>query len=149
DYLGEAGLGKSPVAAEGTWKSIYDQTTQPGWATGRVLYRSYGGYGYAYPYFQANCGDLDLIGQRKPENYWRAAVYGFSPVEVLVGRPTPAETEQEAVWWGYYDEQPSWTWNVDPEQPMTVHVYTAGDSVRLLLNGVEIPSGAVAAPDKG
>jgi beta-galactosidase len=147
DYLGESGLGKTPVAPEGTWKTIYDQTTQPGWSAGRALYRSYGGYGYGYPWFQSNCGDIDLIGQRKPQNYWRAAVYGFSPVEILAGRPTPAGTEQEAVWWGYYDEQPSWTWDVQPGQPMTVHVYTQADSVTLLLNGAEVPGG-VAVPDK-
>ncbi len=64
DYLGESGLGKTPVAPEGTWKTIYDQTTQPGWSNGRALYRSYGGYGYGYPWFQSNCGDIDLIGQR-------------------------------------------------------------------------------------
>src|SRR5262249_49970213 len=124
------------------------QTTQPGWSTGRALYRSYGGYGYGYPYFQANCGDLDLIGQPKAQNLWRAAISGRSPLEIAVGRPPQAGTEQEAVWWGYYDELASWTWDVPAGQPMTVHVYTPGDSVVLLLNGTPVPGGPVA-PDKG
>jgi beta-galactosidase len=143
DYLGESGLGRSAVAPAGTYETIENQTVQPGWSNGDRLYLSYGGYGYGYPWFQSNCGDIDLIGQRKPQNYWRAAVYGFSPAEVLVERPVPPGTEQDAVWWGYYDEQESWTWDAGPGQSMTVHVYTPGDSVRLLLNGAEVP-GAIA-----
>jgi beta-galactosidase len=69
-------------------------------------------------------------------------------VEVLVQRPTPPGTEQVAVWWGYYDELVSWTWDVEPEQPMVVHVYTPGDSVRILLNGTEITTVAVTAADR-
>jgi beta-galactosidase len=51
-----------------------------------------------YPYSQGSSGDFDLIGQRKPQNYWRVAVSGRSPVEMLVERPTPPGTEQVAVW---------------------------------------------------
>jgi hypothetical protein len=106
-----------------------------------------GGFGYPYPYFQANCGDIDLIGQRKPQNHWRAAVDGASLVEMLVERPAPAGTEQVAVWWGYYDELESWTWGVESGHPMTVHVYTQGDSVTLLLNGDTVATRAVTATD--
>jgi beta-galactosidase len=120
----------------------------PGWSTARTLHHSWGGFGYPYPYFQANCGDLDLIGRRKPQNHWRAAVSGRSPVEMLVERPVRPGTEQVAVWWGYFDELPSWTWGVAPETPMTVHVYTLGDSVTLLLNGSEIATAAVTPADR-
>jgi beta-galactosidase len=148
DYLGEAGIGKTAIPPVGTMASIGDQSVMPGWSLARTLHHGWGGFGYPYPYFQANCGDFDLIGQRKPQHYWRAAVSGFSPVEMLVERPTPAGTEQAALWWGYYDELRSWTWDVEPEHPMVVRVYTAGDSVRLLLNGMEVASGAVTAADR-
>jgi beta-galactosidase len=71
-----------------------------------------------------------------------------SPVELLVLRPTPEGTEQVAVWWGYYDELASWTWDVEPQTPMTVHVYTPGDAVTLLLNGGRIATGEVTAADR-
>jgi beta-galactosidase len=147
DYLGEAGIGKTLMPPEGTMAGIGDQSVMPGWSTSRLLHHGWGGFGYPYPYFQANCGDFDLIGQRKPQNYWRAAVSGFSPVELLVERPVPAGVEQAAVWWGYYDELLSWTWDVEPDHPMKVRVYTGGDSVRILLNGTEIASRAVTAAD--
>lgn len=148
DYLGESGIGKTAVPPVGTAASIGDQDVMPGWSLARTLHHGWGGSGYPYPYFQANCGDVDLIGQRKPQNFWRAVVTGLSQVEMLVLRPTPAGTEQDALWWGYYDELQSWTWGVAPETPMTVHVYTLGDSVTLLLNGTQVATGAVTAADR-
>jgi beta-galactosidase len=146
DYLGEAGIGKTPIPPVGTAERIGDQSVMPGWSESRELHHTWGGFGYPYPFFQANCGDFDLIGQRKPQNHWRAAVSGRSPVEMLVERPTPPGTEQYAVWWGYFDELASWTWDVEPAHPMVVHVYTPGDSARLLLNGTELPT--VATPER-
>jgi beta-galactosidase len=146
DYLGESGIGKTPIPPEGTGATIGDQSVMPGWSISRTLHHSWGGFGYPYPYFQANCGDIDLIGQRKPQNHWRAAISGHSPVEMLVERPAPPGLEQVAVWWGYYDELASWTWDVEPAHPMTVHVYTPGDSARLLLNGTQIAAGVT--PDR-
>jgi beta-galactosidase len=148
DYLGESGIGKTPIPPVGTGATFGDQDVMPGWNIARTLHHSWGGFGYPYPYFQANCGDLDLIGQRKPQNHWRAAVTGRSPVELLVERPAPPGLEQVAPWWGYYDELTSWTWDVEPGHPMIVHAYTPGDSVRLLLNGTELPTGP-AVPERG
>jgi beta-galactosidase len=147
DYMGEAGIGKTPIPPAGTSAQIGNQWIKPGWSTARTLHHGWGGFGYPYPFYQANCGDIDLIGRRKPQNHWRAAVTGTSPVELLVERPAPQGLEQVAVWWGYYDELESWTWDVPSGQPMTVHVYTPGDSVTLLLNGSQVATAAVTAAD--
>ncbi len=93
-------------------------------------------------------GDIDMIGQRKPQNYWRAVVNGFSALELLVERPTPPGTQQFAVWYTYYDELPSWTWDVPKGQLMTVHAYSSGDSVTLLLNGTPVATKTLAEADK-
>ncbi|HEX4010279.1 MAG TPA: glycoside hydrolase family 2 TIM barrel-domain containing protein [Solirubrobacteraceae bacterium] len=138
DYLGESGLGKTPVDTAGTAATVENQTVEPGWRAADTLYKSYDGYGYSYPWFQSNCGDLDLIGERKPQNLWRSAIQGTEPVSIVVARPTPAGYEQEAVWWGYFDEQASWNWDVADGEAMTVRVYTTGDSVALELNGKPI-----------
>jgi beta-galactosidase len=143
DYLGESGLGKSPVTAAGTVEAAGDPITMPGWSTLDTLYKSYGGWSVPYPWFNSNCGDLDLIGQIKPQNAWHQAVIGQAPISVYVERPVPAGDEQAAIWWTYYDEQPSWNWNVRQGQEMTVHVYTPGDSVTLSLNGSPVGGGPV------
>lgn len=143
DYLGESGLGKSPVTTAGTVEAAGDPVTKPGWSTLDALYKSYGGWSVPYPWFSSDCGDLDLIGQVKPQNAWHQAVIGQTPVSVYVERPVPAGDEQAAIWWTYYDEQPSWNWDVPAGQAMTVHVYTPGDSVTLSLNGSPV-SGPVS-----
>lgn len=148
DYLGEAGIGKTPIPPVGTGATFGDQDVMPGWSIARVLHHSWAGFGYPYPYFEANCGDLDLIGQRKPQNHWRAVVSGRSQVELLVLRPAPEGLEQVAVWWGYYDELTSWTWDVAPQTPMIVHVYTLGDTVTLFLNGSQVATTTVTADDR-
>ena len=128
DYLGEAGAGAPIYAAN-------DQNL-PVFGNG------------LYPWFQDFQGDIDLIGQRKPQNYWRSVVYGSSPLELLVERPAPAGTQQFANNWSYYDELRSWTWDVPEGQDMTVHAYTTGDSVTLLLNGSPVATNPVTAADK-
>jgi beta-galactosidase len=128
DYLGESGVGAPLVAASATGL--------PPFGNGN------------YPWFVGFSGDLDLIGQRKPQNYWRAVVLGSSPVEMLVEQPTPPGTEQFANLWQYYDELESWNWDVPAGQAMKVRVYTAGDSVTLLLNGREVATNTLAPSDK-
>jgi beta-galactosidase len=101
-----------------------------------------------YPWFQDYQGDIDFIGQRKPQNYWRSVVYGLSPIELFVERPTPDGSTQYANNWSYYDELQSWTWDVPAAQTMTVHVYTRGDSVTLRLNGTDVATKAVVEADR-
>lgn len=137
DYLGESGIGKTPIVPAGT--SISNTWDD---------YVKYGGYTYPYPWFQSDDSDLDLIGQRTGQNLLRRAVQNMSPVEMTVQRPTPPGTEQGVVWWDYYDEQESWTWDVDAGQPMVVAVYTPGDSVRLEFNDAPIDGVGPATPIK-
>ena len=129
DYMGESGAGATITAPPGA-------TSLPVFGTG------------PFPWFQDYQGDIDLIGQRKPQNYWRAVVYDLSPIELFVCRPAPEGKQQYANNWSYYDELQSWTWDVTPGQDMTVHVYTSGDSVTLRLNGSEVATKAVAETDR-
>ena len=128
DYLGESGSGAPIFAA--------DASSLPVFGNGN------------YPWFAATPGDLDLIGQRKPQNHWRAVVYGLSPLELMVERPAPAGTQQFLHLWAYYDELESWTWDVPAGQAMKVRVYAAGDSVTLLLNGREVATNTLTDADK-
>ena len=52
DYLGESALGRPDLIPEGTVQGPDDIRQLP-----PLL---------PYPWFQANCGDIDLIGERKP-----------------------------------------------------------------------------------
>ena len=133
DYLGESGISAPASGAPYQAAAVY----QLGATLGQV----------PYPWFNAFSGDIDLIGQRKAQNYWRAVVYGLSTIEMMVERPTPAGTQQYAAVFGYRDELPSWTWDVPDGQAMTVHVYTSGDSVTLLLNGNQLATKTLTDAD--
>ena len=134
DYIGEAGSGV-PILARSREEA---EKVKYGPVTGKIL----------YPWFNAAQGDLDLIGQRRPQSYLRAVVNGISPLEVMVGRPTPGDLEQFNVGYSFYDELASWSWDVPIGKPMTVRVYTLGDSVTLLLNGRPAGTSAVTEADK-
>ncbi|WP_433191161.1 DUF4982 domain-containing protein [Actinoallomurus sp. CA-150999] len=67
---------------------------------------------------------------------------------MMVERPTPPGTQQYHVRSCYYDELPSWTWDVPEGKAMVVRVYTSGDSVTLMLNGRQIATGTVTDADQ-
>jgi beta-galactosidase len=114
DYFGEAAIGHS----------ILSQT--PGW------------WRQQYPWFNAYCGDIDAIGDKKPQSYYRDVLWGDSKLEMAVQRPLPAGRTEELANWGWRDELRSWTWTGYEGKVVKVRVFTAGDQVKLLLNGKEI-----------
>lgn len=101
-----------------------------------------------YPWYVNSQSDFDLIGQPRAQHAWRRVIYGLSPIELAVERPAPEGMEQRAVSWSYFDELPSWTWDVEPGRLMRVRVYAAGDRVELRLDGVRIGSAALATEDQ-
>jgi beta-galactosidase len=94
--------------------------------------------GNGWPWFDANCGDLDICGYKKAPSYFRDVVWGRSELEVFVHRPIPEGRREVVSGWGWPDELPSWTWPDAEGKPMQVAVYSQCDTVRLELNGKEI-----------
>ncbi len=111
DYLGEAGLGKAVFASSNDHR----------------------------PWTVSNCGDLDLCGWRRPQNYYRNAVWGLNePVSAFVETPGSDGKPARVEGWGWRDEQPSWTWPGQEGQSLTVRVYSRCPRVQLLLNGKDL-----------
>ena len=134
DYIGEAGSG-APILGR-SLKDIGFKAYDP--STGKI----------PYPWYNDGQGEIDLIGQRKPQNYYRHVIEGLSQLEMMVERPTPDGLVSFNVGYSYFDELASWTWDVPKGQPMLVRVYTRGDSVTLTLNGRPVETRAVAEADK-
>ena len=122
DYIGEAGIGKSILVPE-------TQKLPKGIMAMGLFYRN------NWPVFNAYCGDLDLIGDRKSESYYKSVVWRNSPVEMLVHRPIPNGQKEVIATWGMPDELKSWTWPGQEGKKMQVNVYTRSKTVRLELNG--------------
>lgn len=117
DYLGEAGIGKS-----------MPQSLPPGYEDPRL-------------WTVSNCGDIDLIGDKRPPSYYRDAVWGLKPMIAAFVPALGPDGKPEVVgeWnWGWIDERPSWTWPGREGSTVTVHVYSSCPNVRLLLNGRDL-----------
>jgi beta-galactosidase len=107
-------------------------------------------YKDSWPVYNAYCGDLDLIGNKKAASYYQDVVWGNSPVELLVHAPIPEGMKEAIAPWGFPDEMKSWTWPGEEGKKMQVHVYTRSREVKLELNGKiigdqKLPNGTITA----
>lgn len=134
DYIGETGTG-APIIGH-SLKEMGPHAYDP--VTGKI----------PYPWYVSGMGDIDLIGQRKPQNYYRHVVEGLSQLEMMVERPIPGELTAFNIGYSHFDDLHSWTWDVPAGQPMKVRIYTQGDSVELLLNGKRIEVKSLTEADK-
>ena len=107
DYLGEAGIGQA----------MTDSLTM------------------CWPWINANCGDIDLIGYKKQQSFYRDVVWDRSKLEMAVEEIAPEGKEWKIKAWGWRREYPSWNWPGNEGKHMNVYVYTKCDEVRLELNG--------------
>ncbi len=111
DYFGESGIGSH-------WLDDDDKPFLPPW-----------------PWFNANCGDISVLGYKKPQMYFRDVVWRNSPLEMMVHAPVPEGRTLIVSKWGWPDEHKSWNWEGHEGTPLQVSVYTRCQQVRLELNG--------------
>lgn len=110
DYFGESGIGSAMIG----------QKPKPP---------------LAWPWFNGYCGDIDIIGVKKPQSYFRDVVWGNSNIEMAVHSPIPDGQEEYISLWGWPDEHRSWSWSVPDGTMMQVNVYSSAEEVQLKLNG--------------
>jgi beta-galactosidase len=89
----------------------------------------------SWPYFINWSGDIDLIGNKKPQSYYRDILWDISPVEIMIHRPIPDGKEEKVSTFGWPDELPSWTWAGAENKTLDVRVFSKAPRVRLELNG--------------
>jgi len=129
DYLGEAGIGRTTLSGD-----------KPGEAE--------------YPWFGAGCGDIDLIGQQRPQSLARDVIWGLSPLEIAVQRPLSEGKRERPFLWGWRDELQSWTWPGAEGESLSLSVFSRAERIKVELNGrviadqtVELGKGAITQID--
>ena len=112
DYLGEPGIGHTE----------YKNHSR------RVLYKE-------YPYKSAYCGDIDLIGVRRPASYWRETIWSKQDTPFLFVQPPVHHGEpRDTTDWGFTDAVKSWTFHGQEGNPVTVEVYTGAEEAELYVD---------------
>jgi beta-galactosidase len=114
DYLGESGIGR--------W---YYSGDMPGEHWEHDF----------FPWHGAYCGDIDLIGWRKPISHYRSLLYNNSEkLYMAVREPEPEPIEIKTTWWSVWPTWESWTWPEYVGKATKVEIYSKYPSVRLYLN---------------
>ena len=128
DYIGESGIGHH---------YLVDKGAKVEWASLR-----------SWPWYVSWCGDLDILGNKKPQSLYRDVLWEESKLEILVSTPIPEGKESRLSYWGWYDELDSWNWEGFEGKAMTVKVYSTYPEVSLSLNGDVIGAAQIDSLDK-
>lgn len=112
DYMGEAAVGNNK------YNSTKDYKHNLGW-----------------PWFNAYCGNIDLIGNKKTSSWYRDVVWRNRPIAMAVHAPIPDGMVENITSFGWPDETLSWTWPGAEGKSLQVRVFSRAPVVRLLLNG--------------
>jgi beta-galactosidase len=88
-----------------------------------------------WPWFNSYCGDVDLIGNKKPQSFYRDVVWRRSQIAMAVHQPLQKGCKESVSYWGWPDETQSWTWPGNEGRMMKINVYSRAQRVRLTLNG--------------
>ncbi len=114
DYLGESGIGRYYYTGETPgqhWENEF------------------------FPWHGAYCGDIDLIGWRKPISHYRSMLYNDNEkLYMAVREPQPEPLEIKLTWWSVWPTWESWAWPGFEGKPINVEVYSKYPKVRLYLN---------------
>lgn len=126
DYIGESGIGHSiyPVPED-------QQVFLMPWPT-----------------YLAWCGDIDIIGNKKPQSYYRDVVWGESKLEIMVHEPNTTGHPEVTSKWGWPNELPSWSWEGHEGEILEVRVFSVYPNVRLELNGEVIGEKIIRESDQ-
>ena len=131
------------------WKGVEDHS----WVIGDFIWTAFdyigeasiGWCGYPldkriFPWNHANCGDLNLSGERRPQSYLRETLWSDAPVShIVVTPPVPSFplNPNKADWsvWDFPDVVDHWNFPGYEGKKMTVSVYSNCEQVELFLNG--------------
>ena len=115
DYLGENGIGGCTYGENGGMGTMYAP----------------------YPWKAAYCGDINLIGDRRPVSYWREIIWGLRTAPYISVQPPQHYGEKKFMsQWTFSDSFRSWNFPEYEGKPVVVEVYADADEVELIVNGV-------------
>ncbi|HWS89594.1 MAG TPA: glycoside hydrolase family 2 TIM barrel-domain containing protein [Pyrinomonadaceae bacterium] len=111
DYLGEASIG---------WRGYWQEAN-------------------FYPWNLAYCGDIDICGWKRPQSFYRDALWKENQLSLFVRAPKPSfePNPKRQSWskWHWHDVVADWNWKGYEGKALDVDVYSSCEEVELFLNG--------------
>ncbi|MDT5268738.1 MAG: beta-galactosidase [Acidobacteriota bacterium] len=111
DYIGEASIG---------WRGYWQESN-------------------FYPWNLAYCGDIDVCGWKRPQSFYRDALWKKNQLSIFVRAPRPTfePNPKRQSWskWHWHDVVADWNWKGYEGRPLDVDVYSSCEYVELFLNG--------------
>lgn len=115
DYLGELGVGRWEIT----------DAPRPG--------------NPEWPWISAGCADIDLIGQKRPQSYYRDIVWNVNKGPHIFCLPPQLTGRNIArLSWGWLPVEHNYTYPGREGQLLEVHIYADCDEVELLQNGISV-----------
>ncbi|MCD8067594.1 MAG: DUF4982 domain-containing protein [Lachnospiraceae bacterium] len=121
------------VLGDFTWTG-YDYIGEAG--CGVFCYDGERSFGTHYPDRLSCCGDINLIGYRRPVSYLREIVFGRrkAPYLAVIRLNRYGQRHNESQWL-FKDNVSSWTWPGFEGKETEVDIYSADEEAELFLNG--------------
>jgi len=137
-----------PLEAFGSWMAVLDHPYVIGdfvWtAWDYIGEASIGWRGYFqshdfYPWTLAYCGDIDICGWKRPQSFYRDALWREGQVSLFVKPPQPSFelNPKRKSWskWHFHDLVADWNWPGQEGAPLELTAFSSCDEVELTLNG--------------
>jgi beta-galactosidase len=140
-----------PSKAFISWMDVLDNT----WLIGDFVWTAFdyigeasiGWLGYMqtqafYPWTLAFCGDIDICGWKRPQSFYRDALWKDDQISLFVKPPKPSfeENPDREPWskWNWDDVIADWNWKGYENQTILVTVYSSCDEAELYLNNISL-----------
>jgi beta-galactosidase len=95
-----------------------------------------------YPWNLAYCGDIDICGWKRPQSFYRDALWKENQLSLFVKSPKPSfpinPKKEEWSIWNWDDVVADWNWKGYEDSVLEVNVYSSCDEVELFLNGTSL-----------
>ncbi|WP_297098537.1 glycoside hydrolase family 2 TIM barrel-domain containing protein [uncultured Draconibacterium sp.] len=150
DYIGEVHVGNSTYkkAEDIDHRAFQTMDGIPEGTNPDLIYNYMNQTPSTWPAFISWCGDLDLMGDKKPQGLYRDVLWDLSPIEVNVHELIPEGYVEDISLWGWPRELSVWDWKGSEGKPLQVRVFTKASQVKLELNGQPIGEQIIGEDDK-
>ncbi len=138
DYWNDV-LAHSYNIGDFTWTAI-DNLGEVGWGASVWNREVDKLYDRSYPWRTCYQGDLDLTAERRPQSYYREAVwFGGKELKIFVTHPEHFGEEHYGTGWHWADVHESWTFDDKyVNRPVKVETYIQADKVEWFVNGNKV-----------